>query len=126
MAKNKCNLQGNCENGILTAKLCGELDHHGAVAVRTLIDAEMTRCKPQKTVLELSELDFMDSSGLGLIMGRYALAQRMGGEFSVSRPNERILKIFKLAGLERIVKLEGVVCEKNKKERRKANETKGN
>ena len=114
MLKNNCNLQMSCEDGILTAKLCGELDHHGAVAVRTLIDSEITKCRPRKTVLELSELDFMDSSGLGLIMGRYALTQRMGGEFAVSRPNERILKIFKLAGLERMVKVEAEPKRKEK------------
>ena len=90
----------------LTARLIGELDHHGAVAVRTLIDAEICRLCPKKTVLDLSELDFMDSSGLGLIMGRYALMQKRGGEFCVRRPNERIVKIFRLAGLERMVRIE--------------------
>jgi stage II sporulation protein AA (anti-sigma F factor antagonist) len=48
----------------------------------------------------------MDSSGLGLIMGRYTLMQKMGGEFCVRNPNERIVKIFRLAGLERMVRVE--------------------
>ncbi len=120
MAKNNCNLQINCENGILNAKLCGELDHHGAVAVRSLIDAEITRQMPKKAVLELSELDFMDSSGLGLIMGRYALSERLGVEFCVCNPNERIVKIFRLAGLERMVKIEGMPPEKGKKRKEKS------
>ena len=106
MAKNNCRLQIECENGILVATLFGELDHHGAAAVRSLIDAEIIRLCPRRTVLDLSALDFMDSSGLGLVMGRYALMQKRGGEFTVRRPNERILKIFKLAGLERIIKFE--------------------
>lgn len=109
MSKNNCRLQIHCEDGVLEATLGGELDHHGAVAVRTLIDAEICRLSPRKTVLDLSELDFMDSSGLGLIMGRYALMQKRGGEFTVREPNERILKIFRLAGLERMVKIEGEV-----------------
>ena len=108
MAKNNCNLQISYDSGILVAHLAGELDHHGAVAVRSLIDSQIMQKKPKKTVLELSALDFMDSSGIGLIMGRYALVERMGGEFTVSSPNERILKIFKLAGLERLVSIEGV------------------
>ena len=54
----------------------------------------------------MSEIDFMDSSGIGLIMGRYALMERLGGEFTVSNPNDRIVKIFKLAGLDRFVRLE--------------------
>ena len=106
MTKNNCRLQVRYEDGVLEAALGGELDHHGAVAVRTLIDAEICRLCPKKTVLDLSELDFMDSSGLGLIMGRYALMQKRGGEFCVRRPNERIVKIFRLAGLERMVRIE--------------------
>ncbi len=120
MAKNNCKLQVSREDGVLIASLEGELDHHGAVAVRTLIDAEIMREKPKKAVIELSRLDFMDSSGIGLIMGRYSLMQRLGGEFCVRNPNERIVKIFKLAGLERIIGLESDVSEGGK-----ANEAKG-
>ncbi|MBE6577942.1 MAG: STAS domain-containing protein [Ruminococcaceae bacterium] len=106
MAKNNCKLLISCEGDILVAALSGELDHHGAVAVRTLIDKQISDTSPRKTVLDLSGLDFMDSSGLGLIMGRYALMSKMGGEFCVRNPNERVVKIFKLAGLERMVKVE--------------------
>ena len=114
MAKNSCQLKVSCADGVLTASLCGELDHHGAVAVRTLIDGEIQRQNPQKTVFDLTDLDFMDSSGLGLIMGRYALMQRLGGEFSVKNPNERVVKIFKLAALERMVKIESEQKRKEK------------
>ena len=106
MAKNNCQLKISYEDGLLIARLCGELDHHSAVAVRTLIDSEIKKRSPVKAVLDMADLDFMDSSGIGLIMGRYALMERLGGEFAVSNPNERIVKIFKLAGLERFVKLE--------------------
>lgn len=106
MAKNSCGLHVQCDGRVLIATLSGELDHHGAVAVRTLIDAEIRKRRPAKTVLDLSALDFMDSSGLGLIMGRYALMTRMGGVLTLRRPNERIVKIFKLAGLERMVSVE--------------------
>ena len=106
MSKNNCGLQVCSNGGVMVASLKGELDHHGAVAVRTLIDAEIKRTSPKKLILELSDLDFMDSSGLGLVMGRYALMQKIGGDFVVKHPNQRVLKIFKLAGLERIVRIE--------------------
>lgn len=106
MAKNNCQLKISCEGETLTARLCGELDHHGAVAVRTLIDAEIRRHSPKKTILDMTDLDFMDSSGIGLIMGRYALMEKLGGEFTVSNPNERVVKIFKLSGLDRMVRTE--------------------
>ena len=57
-------------------------------------------------MLDLSGLDFMDSSGLGLIMGRHTLMSSLGGTLTVRRPNERVVRIFKLAGLERIVTVE--------------------
>lgn len=106
MAKNNCQLQLSYVNGELVAALRGELDHHGAAAVRALIDAEICRLSPAKTVIDLSALDFMDSSGLGLVMGRYALVQKRGGAFAVRDPNEGIMKIFRLSGLERMVKVE--------------------
>lgn len=107
MAKNGCQLRIDCTCGVMTASLSGELDHHGAVAVRTHIDAEIYRLSPHKMVLELEEMDFMDSSGLGLIMGRHALMQRRGGELVVRGANERVMRIFTLAGLERMVRIEG-------------------
>ncbi len=106
MEKNSCTLQMSHEGSVLVASISGELDHHGAAALRGLIDEEISRTEPKKAVLDLSALDFMDSSGLGLVMGRYALMQRLGGELCVLRPNERIMKIFRLAGLERKIKIE--------------------
>ena len=106
MVKENCRLQMRFDGGVLVASISGELDHHGAVAVRTLIDAEIRRRIPKKAVLDLSGLDFMDSSGLGLIMGRHTLMSSLGGTLTVRRPNERVVRIFKLAGLERIVTVE--------------------
>ena len=106
MLKKHCKYETQIENGVLTVTLRGEIDHHSAVSVRTEIDALIYELRPQKTVLDLSEIDFMDSSGLGLIMGRYALMQRIDGELTLKNPNERIVKIFELAGLGRIVKIE--------------------
>ena len=114
MAKNSCRLNICCENGVLIASLEGELDHHGAVAVRTLIDKQIRDAQPKKTVLDLTGLDFMDSSGLGLIMGRYSLMKGIGGEFAVKNPTERVLRIFRLAGLERMVSIETDGKEKGK------------
>ena len=106
MVKENCRLQMRFDGGVLVASISGELDHHGAVAVRTLIDRQICDGSPSRTVLDLTGLDFMDSSGLGLIMGRYALMKKMGGDLCVRNPNERVLKIFRLAGLERMVSIE--------------------
>lgn len=83
----------------------GEIDHHSAVAVRTGIDERLAEERPQKVMLELSGVDFMDSSGLGLIMGRYALVKKYGGSLSVLDPSPAVVKIIKLAGMERMVSI---------------------
>ena len=106
MLKKNCFLDINEENGVLIISMLGEIDHHSAVRVRAEIDEKILKCKPKKTVMDLSGIEFMDSSGLGLIMGRYMKMQSVGGVLVLRNPNERIVKIFKLAGLERIVKTE--------------------
>lgn len=91
---------------ILKIKLRGEIDHHSAVAVRSAIDEMIKQKRPQKLVIDMSAIELMDSSGLGLIMGRYALMKELGGETIVFDPSPRVEKIMGLAGLERIVKVE--------------------
>ena len=91
---------------VLKIKLRGEIDHHSAVAVRSAIDEMIRQKRPQKLVVDMSAIELMDSSGLGLIMGRYALMKELGGETVVLDPSPRVEKIMGLAGLERIVKVE--------------------
>ena len=104
--KKGCNFDCDFEGGRLSILLRGEIDHHSAVSVRSAIDEKLYELRPASLVIDLSRIEFMDSSGLGLIMGRYALMQKLGGEFALQNPNERIVKIFELAGLSRIVRIE--------------------
>ena len=106
MLKHHCQYETAFSDGVLTIRLGGEIDHHSAVGVRVALDEEIARLRPTKTVLDLGGIEFMDSSGLGLIMGRYALMQRLGGTLTLKSPNERIVKIFELANLGRIVVIE--------------------
>ena len=89
----------------LIIRVGGEIDHHNAVTVRTGIDDRLAAERPQRVMLELSAVDFMDSSGLGLIMGRYALVKQYGGTLAVLDPSPAVLKIIKLAGMERMVSI---------------------
>ena len=83
----------------------GEIDHHSAVSVRTGIDERLREERPARVLLELSAVDFMDSSGLGLIMGRYNTMKEIGGSVTVADPTPATEKIMNLAGLERIIKI---------------------
>lgn len=82
--------------------LSGELDHHAARDLRAQVDAAVERCKVQVLVLDFSEVGFMDSSGIGLVMGRYRLMQARGGHLSVVGVSERLEKVMRLAGLDKL------------------------
>ena len=114
MLKKNCLLEMSEEGDELCVCLSGEIDHHSAVWVRAEIDERISLCQPRRAVLELSGIDFMDSSGLGLIMGRYAKMKAIGGELIIRSPGERMMKIIRLAGLERIVTIESACEEKEK------------
>ncbi len=106
MIKNAGSIEEKLDGKTLTVILRGEIDHHNALRLRTSIDKLITEKQPLKLVLELGSIDFMDSSGLGLIMGRYRKIQELGGELVIRNPNEAVLKICRLAGLGRLVKIE--------------------
>lgn len=100
----------------LEIKLVGEIDHHNAVNVRSDIDSLIFETRPKKLILDLSEISFMDSSGLGLIMGRYSLIRDLGGGLSLRAPTVAVMKILALAGMERMIKIEKAGWEENKNE----------
>ncbi len=103
MLKNGGAIRQQMRGDTLVFFVGGEIDHHSAVNVRTSIDAVLAERKPKKVMLELSSVDFMDSSGLGLIMGRYALVKQYGGTLAVLDPSPAVLKIMRLAGMERMI-----------------------
>lgn len=87
----------------LKIKLRGEIDHHSASAVRTSMDDMIRSRHPRRLIIDMSAVDFMDSSGLGLIMGRYSLMESMGGETCVLDPSPATERIMSLAGMERVI-----------------------
>lgn len=106
MIKNAGSIQEKTAGASMTVALRGEIDHHGAVKMRTEIDKLIAEKKPNTLILDLEEIDFMDSSGLGLIMGRYKKMSEIGGELILRNPKPSILKICRLAGLGRFIKIQ--------------------
>ena len=90
----------------LTVFLDGDIDHHTARQIRNRIDTKVYIQRPDELILDLSRVCFMDSSGLGLILGRYAKAVGLGIAFKVANPTPEIRRILDLAGTERLIKIE--------------------
>ncbi len=91
-------------DGIMHARLSGEIDHHLAAPLRETIDSAILRDKPSALLLDFSDVSFMDSSGIGLVMGRYRLMNEAGGETEVTGVSPQIRKVMKLAGLDRLAR----------------------
>ncbi|ALA51030.1 anti-sigma F factor antagonist [Shouchella clausii] len=89
---------------VLLVRLEGELDHHSAKELRSQIEARLENI--QHIVLNLAELSFMDSSGLGVILGRYKQIKANGGEMVVCAISPTIERLFEMSGLFKIIRLE--------------------
>lgn len=87
----------------LTVRLANELDHSAASKLRGELDALLADASIRRLVLDLRSLKFMDSSGIGLIIGRYKEMARRGGSVAVINPDAHMDRIFRLAGLYELV-----------------------
>ena len=90
-------------NGILFFRLCGEVDHHSAPTVREQMDRDIYFFRPKTVILSLGGIEFMDSSGLGLILGRYTKVRDLQGSMKIEDPSKEIEKILTLAGVDRLI-----------------------
>ena len=90
----------------LVCSILGDIDHHSARAIRLKIDEEIALMRPDKLILDVSNVTFMDSSGLGLILGRYNKAAEVGAMCILVNPNENVTKILDIAGIGRLIRIE--------------------
>lgn len=90
----------------MTAVLKGEIDHHTAREMRLEIDEQIQMLLPKKLYLDFGKVTFMDSSGIGLVMGRYRNMESIGGNVVVKNVGQHLMRVMKLAGLERLVRFE--------------------
>lgn len=94
-------------DGSMTAHLSGEIDHHSARLLRTNIDIALNDNRPQRLILDFSGVTFMDSSGVGLVMGRHRFMTELGGSIELAGMPPYIEKVMSLAGMDRLVGMSG-------------------
>ena len=87
----------------LLIEIEGDVDHHTAKYIRSEIDKAIFYYRPKTALLNVGNVDFMDSSGLGLILGRYTSVREVGGILKIVNPSKEIEKILALAGIERLI-----------------------
>ncbi len=86
--------------------LSGELDHHAAKDILKEIADATDELVPTVCILDMSGISFMDSSGIAVVLGLYRKMSEVGGKVVVRGTSPNVMKVFKIAGLERIVTFE--------------------
>lgn len=89
----------------LTAQINRDIDHHSAKAIRERIDKELFKVKPELLLLDFSQVHFMDSSGIGLIMGRCEVAEELSAGVRIVSLSPLLMKLVRLSGIEKISNL---------------------
>ena len=97
-------LQSIREGDRVIVRLAGELDHYCAQSVRRELDALIADPSVRYLVLDFTRLQFMDSSGIGVILGRYRQLRDRGGAVGVVHMNAHIARIFHMSGMDRVIR----------------------
>ncbi|WP_026694759.1 anti-sigma F factor antagonist [Peribacillus kribbensis] len=99
-------IEQEIRDNILCIRLSGELDHHSAEDLKNRASTAIVKHNIRHIILNLEELSFMDSSGLGVVMGRYKQIKQNHGEMIVCAISPPVKRLFEMSGLLKIVKLE--------------------
>ena len=99
-------LQFDDVSRVLTVAPQGELDHCMAERIRNTIDATVLKTDAKVVVFDLSGVGFMDSSGIGMMIGRYKFMKRRGGGVRVRGMRQPVERVFRMSGLGQIIKNE--------------------
>ena len=102
----KIDVKIKLNNETLIAYLSGEIDHHTSSKIRDLLDIAIQNHHPKLLILDFTNISFMDSSGIGLVMGRLKLMKYLEGNLKIVNPSPQIKKVMSLAGFDRIITIE--------------------
>jgi len=99
------NIKTRVEQNALIVKVSGELDLVIAEQFKALIEKELEQLKINSLILDLEEVSFIDSSGLGAILGRYKVLSEKKGKMALINPQPTVRRILELSGILRIINI---------------------
>lgn len=97
------------EDGRLTVALTGEIDHHCAKKYMEAITGKIEAYNPRVCVLDYSEVTFMDSSGIAVVIHAMRNMQRMNGKLMVDGLRSQPMKVFRAAGMDKLIEMKEVI-----------------
>ncbi len=98
---------------LLSVSLKEEIDHHVAEKIRRKVDYEIQRCLPKKIVFDFGCVNFMDSAGIGMIIGRYKLATMYGASLEITNVCSQVHRILDMSGVSKLVNIYNIEEELN-------------
>mgnify|MGYP001624724661 CR=1 FL=1 len=100
------NIRYEKEDKQLIVEITEEIDHHIAEKLRRKVDDEITRHMPRKTIFDFSRVTFMDSAGIGMIIGRYKMMRLIGGSLEITNISATVRRILEMSGINKIIPME--------------------
>ena len=91
------------EDKLLIFKITDEIDDCSVQKIRRKADYEIERYMPKKVIFDFDSVTFMDSSGIGLIIGRYKFTNMLGGKLEVANLTQNVKKIFEMSGILKLI-----------------------
>lgn len=105
------NLKFSNEKDALIMSVSGEIDHRYATQIRNEADRQIVTYPDKKLVIDLTEVTFMDSSAIGVIIGRYKLVMSVGGSIAIVSSNETLGRILEMSGIRKIIPIYASLAE---------------
>ena len=91
------------EDKLLVLKITEEIDDHNVQKIRGRADYEIERYMPKKVIFDFNSVTFMDSAGIGLIIGRYKFSNMIGAKLEVANLSKNIQRIFDMSGILKLI-----------------------
>lgn len=91
------------EKRTIVAKIDTDLDHHSAVLIRKAVDSKIKSSNAVNVIFDFSQVDFMDSSGIGMLMGRYKITNILGGKTIIFGTKKPVRRIIDMSGIDKII-----------------------